>query len=133
LQAEKPKHAIDLIENHRDLKLLTIREDELVGAAYDKMTHYDISQIPVVNEKDELTGSINDNHLFACILKDNDVKKKKVKEIMQPAFSEVKAHDSIEDVSKKISKDNTAVIVTDLGGNRHIITRYDVIEAIAKS
>jgi cystathionine beta-synthase len=51
---------------------------------------------------------------------------------MQPAFPVVGEHATIEEVSKLINKDNNAVLMRDLGGNYHIITKHDVIQAVAK-
>jgi cystathionine beta-synthase len=76
-------------------------------------------------------GSISDNHLFACLLDKNFVKDQAVSSIMQQPFPVVNANASIEEVSKLINKDNPAVIMNDMGGNTHIITKYDIIEAIA--
>jgi cystathionine beta-synthase len=43
----------------------------------------------------------------------------------------IAANANIEEVSKLITKENSAVLVTDMGGNTHIITKYDIIDAIA--
>ncbi len=132
IEEKKAKHAIDLIKNHSNLKLVTINANDLIADAYAKMTKYDISQIPVTNDKGEFVGSLNDNHLFSCILKDHEIKQHKVASIMQAAFPFAAANDSIESVSKKITRENPAVLVQDMGGNMHIITKHDIIEAIAE-
>jgi cystathionine beta-synthase len=51
---------------------------------------------------------------------------------MQAPFTLVSSNATIEEVSKKLTKDNPAVIVQDRGGNVHIITKYDVIQSIAE-
>ena len=38
----------------------------------------------------------------------------------------------IEEISKLINKDNNAVLLKDLGGNMHIITKHDIIQAVAQ-
>lgn len=132
IEEKKATYAIDLIESHSNLKLVTIGADDLIADAYAKMTKYDISQIPVTDAKGAFVGSLNDNHLFACLLKDHTLKQQKVAKIMQAAFPFVNVNDSIEDVSKKITKENTAVLINDMGGNTHIITKHDIIDAIAR-
>lgn len=132
LEEKKPKHAIDLIENHRDMKLVTVHEQELVGEACQKMSRYGISQIPVVDDKGAFVGSLSDTHLFNCLLGNESMKAQPVKEVMQPSFPIVNAGAAIAEVSKLITKEAPAVLVQDMGGNMHIITKYDVIEAIAK-
>jgi cystathionine beta-synthase len=49
---------------------------------------------------------------------------------MQPAFPIVPANSSIEEVSEKITKTNPAVLVEDGKGSMHIITKYDLIDAL---
>ncbi len=132
LEQKKAKFAIDLIENHRELKLITVNENDSVASACEKMNKYGISQIPVTNDKNEFVGSLTDTHLFTCLLNQEEVKVKATKEIMQAPFTRVAADASIEEVSKQLSKDSPAVIMQDMGGNMHIITKYDVIQSIAE-
>jgi cystathionine beta-synthase len=131
LETKKAKLAIDLIEKHRDLKLITANENDTVNNVCHMLNKYKISQIPVTNAEGKYVGSISDNHLFACLLDKNFVKDQAVSSIMQQPFPVVNANASIEEVSKLINKDNPAVIMNDMGGNTHIITKYDIIEAIA--
>jgi cystathionine beta-synthase len=128
LQEKNPK-AIDLIESHKDLKLVTINADESVEKALELMQKYDISQIPVT-QGDEFVGSLNDNHLYASLVTNPDLKTGKIADIMQPAFPFVDPQARLDEVSKKINKENSAVLMKDWGGNLHIITKYDVIQAI---
>ncbi len=131
LETKKPKLAIDLIEKHRDLKLVTANEKDTVNDVCHLLNKYKISQIPVTNSDGVYVGSISDNHLFSCLLDKNFVKDQPVSSIMQAPFPIVSGNASIEEVSKLINKDNPAVIMSDMGGNTHIITKYDIIEAIA--
>lgn len=131
LETKKPKLAIDLIEKHRDLKLITANENDTVNDVCHLLNKYKISQIPVTNSEGAYVGSISDNHLFSCLLDKNFVKDQTVSSIMQAPFPIVSGNASIEEVSKLINKDNPAVIMNDMGGNTHIITKYDIIEAIA--
>lgn len=132
MEEKKAKVAIDLIKNHRDLSLVTATEEDLVGDVYAKMIKYDISQIPIINSAGEFTGSVSDNHLFSCLLNNHNLKSKPVKAIMQAPFPIVHAQERIEEVSKLISKENAAVLTQDMGGNTHIITKCDIIQAIAE-
>jgi cystathionine beta-synthase len=50
---------------------------------------------------------------------------------MQKAFPVVEPQTTIDEISKLITKDNNAVLMRDLGGNTHIITKHDVIQAVA--
>ncbi len=130
LEVSKPK-AIDLVANHKNQKLLTIDANAKVAEALSLLNKYNISQIPVTTGNDYV-GSLNDSYLFNKLISDSDLKNETVKSIMQPAFPVVGEHATIEEVSQLINKDNNAVLMRDLGGNYHIITKHDVIQAVAK-
>lgn len=126
---EKNPTAINLIESHKNLKLLTVNADASVEDALALMQKYDISQIPVTRGE-EFVGSLNDNHLYAKLIANADLKQSKIEEVMQPPFPFIDPQARLEQVSKLITRDNSAVLVRDWGGNLHIITKYDVIKAI---
>jgi cystathionine beta-synthase len=130
LEMTKPK-AIDLVAHHKGKKLLTIDVESTVHDALALLNKYDISQLPVT-EKGKVVGSLNDTYLFNRLIEDNGVKSKAVKLLMQPAFPVVGEKASIEEVSKLITKDNNAVLLRDMGGNMHIITKHDIIQAVAQ-
>jgi cystathionine beta-synthase len=123
--------AINLIESHKHLKLVTAKEEQSVEAALKLMRKFFISQLPVTNEAGEFTGSLNDNSLFNLLLENSEIKGKLVKEVMNPPFPFVAPNASLEEVSRMITKENAAVMVKNLMGDVHIITRQDIIEAIA--
>ena len=126
---KKRTSALDLIEDHKYEKLVTVDSAETISIAIGKMSKYDISQIPVVNNG-EFIGSISDAHIFSSIIKDPDLKDKPVSQILQPAFPFVTPNASIEEVSAKINKKNSAVLLKDDNDRIHIITTQDIIQAI---
>lgn len=130
LPPAQKKHAIDLVRSHQNLPLLSIHEDAPVSEAVQKMQKYDISQIPVKSTSGLFSGALEDRTLYAKLLKEPEKMDATVKELMQAPFPVVRSDDSIESVSALINKENSAVLVMDLGGNWHIITRYDLIQAI---
>jgi len=121
--------AIDLIEDHKKDSLITIEEDEAISTAIEKMNKYGISQIPV-SQNGDFSGSIDDSHLFAELLKNPGLRSVSVKEIMQKPFPFVEPDDRIETISAKINKSNSAVLVRDVSGSIHIITKQDIISGI---
>lgn len=130
LEIKKPK-AIDLITSHKNQKLLTIDAESTVNDALMIMNKYGISQIPV-SKGSEFVGSLNDNYLFSKLIEDSNIKNKIVKEVMQAPFPIVSPQASMEDVSKLITKENNAVLMTDLAGTTHIITKHDLIQGISQ-
>jgi cystathionine beta-synthase len=131
IESKKPATAIDLIQKHKNLKLLTVKDAQSVREAYDIMKKYDVSQIPVVDAQGTFVGSLSDTELFETLIEHPELKSAEINKVMQAPFPMVRADTSIEQVSKLINKNNQAVLMTDLGGNIHIITKYDVIDSVA--
>lgn len=129
LEVKKPK-AIDLIKNHKDKKLITVNPETPICDAVALMTKFNISQIPVMKGH-ELVGSLNDNYVFSQLILNDKLKQENVEKLMQKAFPIVDSNASLEDVSKQITRENSAVLVKDLGGSVHIITKHDIIDAIS--
>ena len=126
---EEVKMAIDLIQEHVDKPLLTVRTEELAAHAIDRMRRFKISQIPVMDITG-FVGSLDESDLFQAFLEDRNVADKPVREIMGKPYPIVKASASIEEVSKLITKDNQAVLVELENGKYHIITKHDIINSI---
>ena len=129
LAKENPT-AMDLIQKHKDLNLVTINEGDAVETAIQKMKQFGISQIPVMDGS-EMVGSLDEGHLYAKLLEDGNLRQGSVKDIMQSPFPIVEPTTSLEDISSQINKANSAVMVKNGDGLLHIITKYDVIEAIS--
>lgn len=126
---EKKTTAKDLIKNHIDKPLITVKTEELVSHAIERMRSYKISQIPVIDNSG-FVGSVDEADLFRAYLENNAIAEVPIKEIMGKAYPIVDQHAAIAEVSKLITKENNAVLV-DLGeGKHHIVTKHDIIGAI---
>lgn len=130
LAAQPKVSALDLVKEHSHLPLLTMNENVTCNQVFSKMQKYDVSQLPLVDDNNEFSGSVTDSHLYSALLKDQNLMNAPVKSIMQKPFPVVKSHTGIDEVSALINKENSAVLVMDLGGNWHIITKYDIIAAM---
>lgn len=126
-----PKTAEDMISNHRHLPMLTVKDTDAVKSAFDLMEKHGISQLPVTSDNGEFVGSINDNHLLTQLLKNPNLADNTISDVMQASFPMVAASASIDQVSGLINKENPAVLVKDLSGTVHILTKYDLIGALA--
>ena len=130
LQKESPK-AIDLIENHKNDKLVTADAEQSVAEVIYKLTRNNISQIPVL-KAGKFVGSVSDNHLLAKLTENPDLKKCSIEDIMQAAFPIISKETPMEEVSKLIDKNNPAVLVQLEDDKYHILTKHDIINAIAR-
>ena len=113
-------------------KLTTITQTATVAEAIKLMTSKGISQLPVVNG-DEFVGSLVDSKLLAHMIDDADVKGKSVSEIMDKPFQFVSPDNTLDVLSSVITKDNPAVMIRDKANEVHIITRHDLLQAMASN
>ena len=121
--------AADLIKNHIDKPLVTVRTEELVSHALERIRKYKISQIPVI-DKDGFAGSVEDSDLFAAYMADANIAEKPIREVMGKPYPVVNRKTKVTEVSKLITKENNAVLVDLENGKFHIITKYDIINSI---
>lgn len=90
----------------------------------------DISQLPVV-KGDAVVGSISESKVLEQILsnplQNSDLA---VNSIMDEAFTTVSLDMPLKELNRHITKNRPAVMVVDNGGTKHIITQYDIIQAL---
>lgn len=110
-------------------KLVTIEPTQTVSDAVAIMKKYDIENIPVVNWNGPV-GAISENGLFQKVFSNPDIKNEKVEAVMEPAYPVVDYNTPVERLSILINKENGAVLSKDEAGNLHIVTKYDVIQAL---
>ena len=121
--------ALDLIKERIEIPLITVKTEELVSHAIERMRVNNISQIPVTDIHG-FVGSVDESELFSLYFDDKNIANKPIKEVMSNPFPIVKSTASIDEISKLINRKNSAVLV-DLGNDKfHIITKHDVISAI---
>ena len=110
-------------------KLVTIAPKHTVAEAVELMKKYDIEHIPVVNGNGPI-GSISENGLFQKVFSNPDIKNESVENVMEHSFPVVDFDTPVERLSTLINKENGAVLSKDEAGNFHIVTKYDVIQAL---
>jgi cystathionine beta-synthase len=131
IPAKMSTMAMDLIQNHKHQPLITVNEGEKCQAAFEKMQKFGISQLPVVNDQSQFTGSIDDSQFYKQLFLTKDLMNEPVSSIMQAALPIVNFNDTIERVSAVINENNQACLMMDMGGNWHIITKQDIIKSIS--
>ena len=120
----------DLVSKHKDKPLVTVYAEELVSHAIAKMRTYGISQIPVLKDG-KIVGSIEDSHMYQVLVDDPTLRDAPISSIMRAAFPVVNHNTPVEELCKLINKDTPAVLVELADGKSHIVTRYDIISAMA--
>lgn len=121
--------AADLIKSHNNRPLISVKTEELVTHAIERMRHYEISQLPVF-DANGIVGSLDESQLFNLYFEDKNIADLPIKEIMQKPFPIVKMTTKVEEISKLINRENQAVLVDLNNGKFDIITKQDIVRTI---
>ncbi|GAB2651964.1 pyridoxal-phosphate dependent enzyme [Flavihumibacter cheonanensis] len=112
-------------------RLITLSPDKTVTDAVDLMRKYDIEHIPVF-EGDNMIGSISEGGLFQQVFAQPEIRQAIIEEVLEKPFPMVEFTTPIEKLSSLINKENGAVLAKDEIGNYHIVTKYDLLQALGK-
>ncbi|UYQ95278.1 pyridoxal-phosphate dependent enzyme [Chitinophaga horti] len=121
----------DVVNGRRNVPLVTLNPDEKVSDAIGKMKKFDIEHIPVL-QNNEVVGAISESGLFSRLIDQPELKDAAVKQVMQASFPVVGLETPIDKLTIFINKENGAVLTKDESGNHHIVTKYDIIQALGK-
>lgn len=121
----------DLLNGLGARRLVTVTGDQQVGEALELMKKYDIEQIPVMDGM-EPVGAVTQVGLFRKMIDDHELKSKTIAEVKEDALPLVEMDTPLERLSSFINKENGAVLTRDDSGQYHILTKYDVIDALSK-
>jgi len=121
----------DIVSSRAGKKLVTINPSQTVAEAVELMKKFDIENIPVMNGNGPV-GAISENGLFQKIFDHPELKESTVESIMENAYPVVEFDTPVERLGSLINKGNGAVLAKDEKGDYHIVTKYDVIQSLAK-
>jgi cystathionine beta-synthase len=120
----------DIVNARGRQRTITVEPDQTVAHAVELMKQYDIEHIPVM-ENDAFIGAISEGGLFQKVFSNPDIKNAKISDVMDKAFAIVEFDTPVEKLRTVINKENGAVLAKDESGNYHIVTKYDVIQALS--
>lgn len=120
----------DIIAKKQDKTFRSVDLHDTVREVFRIMKDNDISQMPVMQDG-EIKGSITESTILTFLL-ENPMQnsEKQIGEIMGAAFPIVSEDLSCRQMVRFIDKNNSAVIAKDKTGTLHILTEYDIIQAV---
>lgn len=121
----------DVVSARGTKRLITVTPEQTVAEAFSLMKKYDIEQMPVMKDHTPV-GSVSDGGLFRKLFDNPDLKNALIEDIIEHPFPVVAFDTPVEKLSHYIDKANGAVLAKDEAGIYHIVTKYDVIEALGK-
>jgi cystathionine beta-synthase len=114
--------------------LVTVSAHDEVREAVALLNEHRVSQLPVVSTHDPsaVVGSLSERGLLRHVIKDPALLSAKVVDMMSPPFPAVAASDLIEEAVALLAGDREALMVTVDGRPAGILTRADLLEALAR-
>ena len=121
---------IDLVSRKTDKRFISINTSQTVKEVFNLMKENDISQLPVMDD-DKMIGAVNENKVLSYLLENPLIHADhSVKKIMDEAFPFVRNDIPYTQLRLYFNQKTQAVVTKDLTGSWHIITPYDVIQAV---
>ncbi len=124
----RPKVAGDLLGSMNRM-LISVSPQQSVSEAIALLTSSAIDQMPVM-EGGQPVGSITENGILNRLIADPQVRHQPVGHIMEPPFPVLPKEVGLESLNQLLSR-HQAVLIQDVMGNYSIITRTDLIRALA--
>ncbi len=131
-----PLKAADVLAAKRERAkvkaLATVKPTDPLFQAMAAMRKFDISQLPVF-EKGQPVGTLHEDEVLGLMLKGRDIKTMIVREAMSGALPVVDPQARIEAVLRHITPERPAVLVKTGKAAYDILTKYDVLTAVASA
>ncbi len=112
-------------------ELVAVAPSDAVSEALERMQSYDFSQLPVF-ENGAPVGAIYEDAILSLALEGKDLKKLVVREVMGESFPVLQSSAPIDQVTACITRDCPAVFVEMGNSHYEILTKYDLLHAIAR-
>ena len=120
----------DLLHMKSENRFMSVSEEDTVQKAFKMMKENDISQMPVMRDK-QMVGSITETAVLAYLLENPmNHAEQKVAAVMGAPFPLVEEDLPFTKLSKYVDRTIPAVIAKDKAGTLHILTQYDIIQAV---
>jgi cystathionine beta-synthase len=127
----------DVLARKRDAgeipSLVTVQTHFRVRDAVALLHEHRVSQLPVVSAHDPATvvGAIGERGLLTHAAADPSVLDAEIVDVMEPPFPPVSADDPVREAVELLVADQQALLVTEDGRAVGLVTRTDLLEALA--
>jgi cystathionine beta-synthase len=113
--------------------LVSVSTHHRVRDAIPLLHEHGVSQLPVVSAADTGTvvGAIGERGLLARAVENPELLDAEIVDVMEPPFPAVAADDTVREAVALLAGDVQALLVTDDGRAAGIVTRADLLEALA--
>jgi len=115
--------------NHQ--KLITLHPSETVATAVERMKKFDIEHIPIFQDREPI-AAVSEAGLFQKVFSNPDIRNARLAEVLEPPYPVVDFLTPVERLSTLIHKENGAALSRDEAGSYQIVTKYDILQALAR-
>jgi cystathionine beta-synthase len=112
--------------------IVTVGTAENARQAVALMHEHRVSQLAVLGSEGAIVGSVGERGLLRRVMGDAAVLDARVTEVMEPPFPVVAAADSVRGAIEQLAGPRSALTVIDDGRPVGIVTRSDLLEALAR-
>jgi len=121
-------------ESNETPPLVTVSTNDKVRDAVSLMHDHGVSQLPVVSADDAsaMVGSIGERGLLRHVVADAALLGASVADVMEAPFPAVAGSDLVQEAVELLAGERQAVLVTVHGSAAGILTRADLLEALAR-
>ncbi|MDO8210373.1 cystathionine beta-synthase [Conexibacter sp. CPCC 206217] len=114
--------------------LVTVHTHQQVKDAVSLLHEHGVSQLPVVSATDPsaIVGSVGERGLLAHAVGDPSLLTAQIVDVMEPPLPAVAASDPVRDAVALLTGERQALLVTRDGAPAGILTRTDLLEALAR-
>lgn len=123
----RSKNVRHILESKSSQGIITASPDDALRMVLHKITENGISQLPIF-QNEECIGSINETDILHHVIGSPERLDNPVKTIMQEPFPIVAYDHPVSEVSRLLSRSNTAVLSRDRRGKYQIITSFDLLK-----
>lgn len=121
----------DIVNGRTAKSLVSVTPDQSVAEAVELMRKYEIEQVPVIENAISI-GSLSESGLFQKVFGNPEIKNATIASVIEPPYPIVDFETPVERLGSLITKENGAVLAKDEKGDYQIVTKYDVIQSLAK-
>jgi cystathionine beta-synthase len=121
----------DIVNGRTAKRLISVTPGQTVAETVGLMKKYEIEQVPVI-ENNILVGSISENGLFQRIFSNPEIKNATIASVIEHPFPVVDFETPVERLGNLITRENGAVLAKDEKGDYQIVTKYDILQSLAK-
>jgi len=111
--------------------VLVVAPEATLADAVAVMTEHGISQVPVFDAEGHNVGSLSERHVLSRLIEAPEARTRPVAEVMAPPLPIVEADIHVEGLSAYLDGEAGAVLVKGADNAYHIVTRSDLIAALA--